>query len=116
MNDYVGNRLVARIPYKLKIKLKGRNFKESIYYTADISAGGVFIPSETAPPLGLAVELKIYLPVSKNPLKIHGKIQRIKWAGNFERVEGFAVEFKKIDRKTEDKYLNFINKISKGEL
>jgi hypothetical protein len=115
LEDYVGNRLTARIPYKLKIRIKGRNFKETAFTTADVSVGGVYIPSDSAPTLNLPIDIKLYLPSAKNPLKIRGKVLRIKWMGNFKKIVGFAVEFTKFDRATEDKYLNFLNKISKGE-
>ena len=115
MNDYVGNRVNSRIPCKLKIAIKGKKFKETIFYTSDIASGGVFVPADSSPPLDLKLDVKLYLPHSKKPLKFHGKILRIKWAGNFERVEGFAIEFLKVDRETEDKYINFINKFSKEE-
>ena len=116
MSDYIGNRISSRIPNKLRVKIKGKKLKEKQYYTLDISSGGIFIPSTVAPPLGLDVEVRLYLPRTKKPLFIQGKILRIKWEGNFKHVEGFAVEFKKMDRETEDKYLSFMNKLSQDEL
>jgi len=116
LSDYVGNRLALRVPYKLKLKLKGRNLKEKLYYTQDISFGGVFIPSETSPTLGLPVDVKLYVPSTRKAIAIKGKILRIKWEGNFKKIQGFAVEFKKFDRASEDKYLNFLNKVSRERL
>jgi len=116
LNDYVGNRLSLRFPFEMKVKLKGRKFKETQYTTSNISATGVFIPTNSAPELGLAVDIKLYLPKTKRALSVKGKILRIKWAGNFKHIEGFAVEFKKIDRPSEDKLLNFLNKVGRGDI
>lgn len=112
MSDYVGNRLAARVPCRLRIKIRGKNLKERLYHTLDISAGGAFIPSKTAPKLGTEVEIGLYLPYSKKPIKIKGKVRRLKWAGNFKHIEGFAVQFRKMDREDEDKFYTFLNKIS----
>lgn len=116
VNDYVGNRLNSRIPYKVKVKVKGKSFKEKEYSTIDISGGGIFVPSDCAPALGSPVEVKLYLPESKKAILLQGKVLRIKWAGNFKYIEGFAVEFKKVSREIEDKLLNFLNKVQRGEI
>ncbi len=116
MSDYVGNRLTARIPCRLRIKIKGNRLKEKQYHTADISSGGVFVISKTSPQLNLSVDIKLFLPRSKKPLEIKGKILRIKWVGDFKKIEGFAVEFKKMTRENEDRYFGFLNKLSQNEI
>lgn len=114
MSDYVGNRLEERIPFRLKIRIKGRNFKEKEYVTSDISPKGFFIPCDASPPLDLSVDIKVFIPDHRKAITAKGRILRVKWAGNFERIEGFAVEIRKIDRENEDKFLGFINKVSKA--
>jgi Tfp pilus assembly protein PilZ len=111
VSDYIGNRLSGRAACKLRVKIRGKKLKEKQYHTANISSGGLFISSKKAPELNMKVDIKLYLPYSKKPIEITGKILRIKWSGEFKKIEGFALEFKKMSREAEDRLHGYLNKL-----
>ena len=61
-------------------------------FTTNINEGGMFVETETPPPLDATVQLQIRLPDLQNPIKLGG---RVAWVsdGKGEGPPGMGVEF-----------------------
>ena len=61
-------------------------------FTTNINEGGMFVETETPPPLDSTVQLQIRLPELQSPIKLGG---RVAWVsdGKGEAPPGMGVEF-----------------------
>lgn len=108
-----------RIGIKLKTKIKAEKYGfEGEVNSVNISGGGVMVPITRKLPLGTQVDLEIFLPNEKLPLKTKGKIVwtksfSIRDEGNLPPDELYGgiefIEFTKINQDDEGRLLNFIH-------
>ena len=85
----------VRRPIELKVEYKRLNtfFAD---YTKNISRGGTFIKTARPLPVGTEFLFKLFIPGRKEPLTIHGEVQRIVARGEARSEggdEGMAIKF-----------------------
>jgi len=83
----------TRRPIELKVEYKRLNtfFAD---YTKNISRGGTFIKTARPLPIGTEFLFKLFIPGRREPLTIHGEVQRIVTREASEgEGEGMAIKF-----------------------
>jgi type IV pilus assembly protein PilZ len=83
----------SRRPIELKVEYKRLNtfFAD---YTKNISRGGTFIKTARPLPVGTEFLFKLFIPGRREPLTIHGEVQRIVTREHSEgEGEGMAIKF-----------------------
>ena len=86
-------RAEVRRPIELKVEYKRLNtfFAD---YTKNISRGGTFIKTARPLPVGTEFLFKLFIPGRKDPLTIHGEVQRIVSEAESEGDgQGMAIKF-----------------------
>jgi type IV pilus assembly protein PilZ len=88
-------RAEVRRPIELKVEYKRLNtfFAD---YTKNISRGGTFIKTARPLPVGTEFLFKLFIPSRKEPLTIHGEVQRIVTHADPESEQtgqGMAIKF-----------------------
>jgi uncharacterized protein (TIGR02266 family) len=65
-------------------------------FTTNVNEGGMFIATETPPPLGTDVALEFRLPGLERPVRVSG---RVAWVsdGKDEAPVGMGIEFRELD-------------------
>ena len=89
----VEQRASVRRPIELKVEYKRLNtfFAD---YTKNISRGGTFIKTARPLPVGTEFLFKLFIPGRKDPLTIHGEVQRIVSEAESEGDgQGMAIKF-----------------------
>lgn len=115
-----------RVGIKLKTKIKAEKYSfEDEVDSVNISGGGIMIPITKKLPIETQVDLEIFLPDEKPPIKTKGKIAWIKSVSEKEEdarpidklCSGIEfIEFTKINDDDEARLLNFIHlKLHKSE-
>jgi len=115
-----------RVGIKLKTKIKTEKYSfEDEVDSVNVSGGGIMVPITKKLPIGTQVNLEIFLPDGKPPIKTNGKIVWIKSASKKEEdnlpidklyIGIEFVEFTKINDDDEVRLLNFIHlKLHKPE-
>ena len=91
--DQPERRVETRRPIELKVEYKRLNtfFAD---YTKNISRGGTFIKTARPLPVGTEFLFKLFIPGRKDPLTIHGEVQRIVNEAEAEGDgQGMAIKF-----------------------
>lgn len=91
--DLPERRVETRRPIELKVEYKRLNtfFAD---YTKNISRGGTFIKTARPLPVGTEFLFKLFIPGRKEPLTIHGEVQRIVSEAEAEgEGQGMAIKF-----------------------
>ncbi len=115
-----------RVGIKLKTKIKAEKYSfEDEVDSVNVSGGGIMIPITRKLPVETQVDLEIFLPDEKPPIKTKGKIVWIRSVSKKEEdnlpsdrlCSGIEfVEFTKINDDDEVRLLNFIHlKLHKSE-
>ena len=92
-DDQPERRAETRRPIELKVEYKRLNtfFAD---YTKNISRGGTFIKTARPLPVGTEFLFKLFIPGRKDPLTIHGEVQRIVTEAESEgEGQGMAIKF-----------------------
>ena len=92
-DDLPERRVETRRPIELKVEYKRLNtfFAD---YTKNISRGGTFIKTARPLPVGTEFLFKLFIPGRKDPLTIHGEVQRIVSEAESEGDgQGMAIKF-----------------------
>ena len=92
-DDQPERRAETRRPIELKVEYKRLNtfFAD---YTKNISRGGTFIKTARPLPVGTEFLFKLFIPGRKDPLTIHGEVQRIVSEAESEGDgQGMAIKF-----------------------
>ena len=92
-DDLPERRAETRRPIELKVEYKRLNtfFAD---YTKNISRGGTFIKTARPLPVGTEFLFKLFIPGRKDPLTIHGEVQRIvSEAESDGDGQGMAIKF-----------------------
>lgn len=98
-------RQFKRVPLSQRVRFRKlqstkEGFLESSPEAANISVGGIFIPTRTPMPKGSAIEIEWYLPSRNEKVAILGVVQ---WVGeNEEGVTGMGIKFIKLDSQVRD--------------
>jgi Tfp pilus assembly protein PilZ len=83
--------------------------------TADVSYGGVFLCTDTPPPLLQLVRVQLVLPVGDRALQVHGMTVHVVQPDNLRgRVPGIGVQFYALDPDTREAWDHFIRYVEKN--
>jgi Tfp pilus assembly protein PilZ len=83
------------------------------FFTEDVSFRGVFLRTDTPPPLRRLVDLRLVLPPGDAALLAHGMVVHVVPHGNtFERVPGFGVQFYALDKVTREIWETFVREVA----
>lgn len=92
----------TRIRYR-KLEAKGA-YAESSPEQANLSVGGVFVPTKFPVPRGQMVELEWSLPNRHDKVAVIGKVA---WVGEWDGIAGMGVEFIKLDPQIRDDIIRY---------
>ena len=80
--------------------------------TEDVSYGGVFLCTDSPPPLLQLVQVQLILPIGDRALKAHGMTVHVVEAGNAQsRVPGIGVQFYALDQHTRGAWEAFVRHV-----
>ncbi len=81
--------------------------------TEDVSEGGVFLRTESPPPLLQLVQVQLVLPIGGHALLAHGMTVHVVEADNAQgRVAGIGVQFYALDQATRDAWEAFTRHVA----
>ena len=106
----VENRKQPRVPLEVEVSLESdSNFYTGI--TGNVSEGGVFVATYTAPPIGALVSVRLKLG-EREPFELTG---RVCWARPVERAAehapaGCGIRFSELSRDAEAAIKAFVSK------
>jgi molecular chaperone DnaK len=87
-----------RAPLSLLVQYRFNTFEDFLAeYSADISAGGMFIPTEEVREEGSLVHLQFWLEDGTRLIEGTGRVARVIPAGDPNRMAGMGVEFVNLD-------------------
>jgi hypothetical protein len=89
-------RVHARAPVSMKV-VRRDGGRASVYYTRDVSAGGLFVLSNDPPNSGQKVSLELWVPTLLEPVLVECTVIRAVRGEDETSLGGFAVEFGTID-------------------
>ena len=101
-------RRYPRIPLTLEMRCPNRT-KPFTFVTRDLSAGGVFIQSQSVFPLGEKIDLSCKLPYAHGDLLLKGRVVRHSQEQETGIIDGMAVEFENLsdtDRRALTQYID----------
>lgn len=101
-------RLYKRVPFQSciryrKLEAKGA-YAESSPEQANLSVGGVFVPTKWPLQKGLMVELEWTVPQRREKVTVIG---RVAWLGEWEGIAGMGIEFIKLDPQIRDDIIRY---------
>jgi Tfp pilus assembly protein PilZ len=81
--------------------------------TEDVSHGGIFLRTETPPPLMQLVQVRLVLPIGGHALSAHGMTVHVVEPSNAKgRVPGIGVQFYALDHATRDAWEGFVRHVA----
>jgi molecular chaperone DnaK len=87
-----------RAPLSLLVQYRFNTFEDFLAeYSADISAGGMFIPTEEVREEGSLVHLQFWLEDGTRLIEGTGRVARVISVGDPNRTAGMGVEFVNLD-------------------
>lgn len=105
----IDNRLHTRIKtdFELTIQHAGTFHWSSL---RNLSAGGVFVQTDTPHDVGSIVTMQLTLPIDKEIMDIQGRVKWIRQAGG-KAAPGMGIEFTSISHKHQQKIISFVGNI-----
>ena len=87
-----------RAPLSLLVQYRSDTFEEFLAeYSADLSAGGMFIRTDTPREEGALIFLQFWLNDGSKLIEVLGRVVRVNPPGDPNRVAGMGVEFVNVD-------------------
>jgi hypothetical protein len=79
-------------------KNRGNGHHHGEGFTRDLSGGGIFVYTETQPPVGASVQIEVFFPATKAgsglQMAAKGRVLRVEQTGNGSQSGGFAAKSK----------------------
>lgn len=95
--------LVVRVDYKTVDEL----FSE---FARNINEGGLFVETESPPPLGTVVDLQFKLPGSSDPVQVSGSVVRTA-VGSADEPSGMGIAFGELDTETRQRINELVRRL-----
>ncbi|MGA9523133.1 MAG: TIGR02266 family protein [Myxococcaceae bacterium] len=87
-----------RAPLSLLVQYRFDTFEEFLAeYSADLSAGGMFIRTDAPKEEGALIYLQFWLNDGSKLIEVLGRVVRVNPPGDPDRVAGMGVEFVNVD-------------------
>ena len=102
----IEKRLNPRVKTNFELKVQ---YAETFHWTMlrNLSAGGVFVQTETPLDVGSIVSMQLALPVDDEIMDIQGRVMWLQQASK-TTAPGMGLEFTSISPKHQQKIINFI--------